>query len=95
MVACQVAYQHVQSSQTNCRLDSEAYLSPLWSTLYNESNLPIDLIISPEKAIASAIYRLLKVPGSSEYLPFFDERLYLLAFRCTAACPLLKTPWNS
>ena len=92
MVACQVAYSMFNLPKRIARLDSEAYLSPLWSTLYNESNLPIDLIISPEKAIASAIYRLLKVPGSSEYLPFFDERLYLLAFRCTAACPLLKTP---
>ena len=80
MVACQVAYSMFNLPKRIARLDSEAYLSPLWSTLYNESNLPIDLIISPEKAIASA------------YLPFFDERLYLLAFRCTAACPLLKTP---
>lgn len=92
MVACQIAYSLFNLQKRIARIDSEAYLSPLWSTLYNEANLPIDLIISPEQAIAEAIYRLLKVPGSSEYLPFFDEKLYLLSFRCQATCPLLKTP---
>ena len=92
MVACQIAYSLFNLPKRIARIDSEAYLSALWSTLYNESNLPIDLIISPEQAIAEAIYRLLKVPGSSEYLPFFDEKLYLLSFRCLSNCPLLKTP---
>ena len=92
MVACQIAYSLFNLPKRIARIDSEAYLSPLWSTLYNESNLPIDLIISPEQAIAEAIYRLLKVPGTSEYLPFFNDKLYLLAFRCQPNCPLLKTP---
>lgn len=92
MVASQIAYSLFNLPKRIARIDSEAYLSALWSTLYNESNLPIDLIISPEQAIAEAIYRLLKVPGSSEYLPFFDEKLYLLSFRCLSNCPLLKTP---
>ena len=70
MVACQVAYSMFNLPKRIARLDSEAYLSPLWSTLYNESNLPIDLIISPEKAIAS-LHRRLSVaqnaPGTVEY----------------------------
>ena len=94
MVSCQVAYSLFNLPKRIARIDNDAYLSALWSTLYNESNLPIDLIISPEQSIAEAIYRLLKVPGFSEFLPFFDERIYLLSLRCQSDCPLLKTPLN-
>lgn len=92
MVSCQVAYSLFSLPQRIARIDNDAYLSPLWSTLFNENNIPVDLIISPEKAIANAIYRLLKVPGASEYIPLWDDKIYLMAFRCAETCPLLKTP---
>lgn len=92
MISCQIAYSLFNLPQRIARIDNDAYLSPLWSPLYNEENIPVDLIISPAKEIASAAYRLLKVPGSSEYVSFFEERLYLLSFRCTCNCPLIQTP---
>lgn len=92
MIACQIAYSLFGVSQRIARLDNDVYLSPLWSTLYNENNIPIDFIISPAKAIASVVYRLLKLPGSCEYLSFFDNTLKLISFSCFANCPLLQTP---
>ena len=92
MIACQIAHSIFNVPQKIARIDNDAYLSPLWSTLYNESNIPVDLIISPAKEIASAIQRLLKIPGCCEYMPLFDNKLYLLAFSCSSNCPLLHTP---
>ena len=92
MIACQISYSLFNLPHRIARIDNDAYLSPLWSTLFNENNIPVDLIISPAKEIALAIQRLLKIPGCCEYIPFFDNKLYLLAFRCNQHCPLLHTP---
>lgn len=92
MTACQVAYSLFKLPQRIARIDSDAYLSPLWSPLFNENNIPVDSVVSPDKSIASAIYRLLKVPGASEHLPLWDDQLYLMAFRCSEHNPLLQTP---
>jgi len=94
MIACQIAHSLFKVPQRIARIDNDAYLSPLWSPLYNESNIPIDLIISPAKEIASAIQKLLKIPGCCEYIPLFDNRLYLLAFRCSSNCPIIHTEIN-
>ncbi len=91
MIACQIAYSLFNLPHRVARIDNDTYLSPLWSTLFNENNIPIDLIISPAKEIALAIQKLLKIPGCCEYIPLFDNKLYLLAFRCAPNCPLIHT----
>lgn len=94
MIACQIAHSIFKVPQRIARIDNDAYLSPLWATLYNESNIPVDLIISPAKEIATAIQRLLKIPGCCEYIPLFDNKLYLLAFKCSSNCPIIHTEIN-
>lgn len=92
MVACQVAHTIFNVPKRIARIDSHDYLEPVWSNLYSEASIPVDLIISPDIEIANAVYRILKVPGSSESLPMLDNRLRLLSFKCPADCPLIKTP---
>lgn len=60
--------------------------------LYNEENIPVDLVISPEIEIGKAILEVLKIPGTSEVLTLADKKVYLLAFRCQNSCPLIQTP---
>ena len=92
MVACQVAYTIFNVPRRIARIDSHDYLEPSWNKLYGEEAVPADVIISPDIEIANTIYRILKVPGSSESLPLLDNRLRLLAFKCAEDCPLIKTP---
>lgn len=92
MIACQVAYSIFNIDKKIARIDSPSFLDAQWSTLYNDKNIPIDLIISPDIAIAETILDILKIPGTSEVLPFADKKVYLLAFRCKETCPLIKTP---
>lgn len=94
LVACQVAYTLFQIPKKIARLDSEYFLNPLWNTLYNDRNLPVDLVISPDVEIAQSILNLLRIPGTTAVFPLADEKLYLLGFKCTADCSLLNTEIN-
>lgn len=94
LVACQVAYTLFQIPKKIARIDSEYFLNPLWNTLYNDRNLPVDLVISPDVEIAQSILNLLRIPGTTAVFPLADEKLYLLGFKCTESCPLLNTEIN-
>ncbi len=91
LVACQVAYTLFQVPKKIARVDSEYFLNPLWNTLYNDRNLPVDLVISPDVEIAQSILNLLRIPGTTAAFPLADEKLYLLGFKCSKNCPLLNT----
>lgn len=92
MVACQVAYSLFNIEKRIARIDSQGFLDPEYITLYNENNIPVDLIISPDIAIANAIIEILKIPGTSQVLPLAGRKLFLISFRCPEKCPLIKTP---
>ncbi len=92
MIACEAAAALFNIPKKIARIDSQDYLNPLWSTLFNDKNIPVDLVISPEMAISKAVLSLLKVPGASEAISMLDKRIKLLAFRCDAQTPLIQTP---
>ena len=92
MVACQVAYSLFNIEKRIARIDSQGFLDPEYITLYNENNIPVDLIISPDIAIANVIIEILKIPGTSQVLPLAGRKLFLISFRCPEKCPLIKTP---
>ena len=64
LTACQVAHTLFNVQKKIARVDSAAFLAPQWNMLYNEENIPVDLVISPEVEIGKYIYQLLKVPCS-------------------------------
>ena len=92
LITCQVAHSLFNIPKKIARIDSASFLSPQWNILYNEKNIPVDLVISPEIEISKAILKVLKIPGTSEVLSLADKKVYLLAFRCPDNCPLIQTP---
>ncbi len=92
MVACQVAHSLFNVPTKIARVRSQSYLQPMWSNLFNREHLPIDVIISPEIEVARAITRRLEVPGAIDVIPLANDKVRLIAVRCTAQCPLIKTP---
>ena len=88
LVTCQVAKSIFNIPQRIARIDSEAYLSPVWGTMYCENCFPVDLIISPDIAIADAILQILKIAGASDAHPFFNNKIYLLGLKCDETSPL-------
>ena len=88
LVACQVAYTLFKIKKKIARVDSEYFLSPLWNTLYNDKNLPVDLVISPDQEISSRILELLSVPGAKEAYSFADGNIELVCVKCVNECVL-------
>jgi trk system potassium uptake protein len=70
----------------------QSYLQRRWNDLFRRENMAIDVIISPEQEVAHAIARRLEVPGATEVTPFAEDRVRLIAARCSADCPVLDTP---
>ena len=90
LVACQVAYTLFQVKKKIARVDSEYFLSPLWNTLYNDKNLPVDLVFSPDQEISSRIMELLNVQGAKEAYSFADGNIELVCLKCINECLLYQ-----
>ena len=58
------------SRQKSQGFAAQAYLGSEWNDLYSRSNMPIDIIISPEVEIGKAILRRLNMPGAFNVVPF-------------------------
>jgi trk system potassium uptake protein TrkA len=92
MVACQVAHSLFNVPTKIARVRHQSYLQRRWCDLFRRENMAIDVIISPEQEVAHAIARRLEVPGATEVTPFAEDRVRLIAARCSADCPVLDTP---
>ena len=92
MIACQVAHSLFGLPTKIARVRHQSYLEPVWSNLFSRDNLPIDVIISPEFEVASAVTRRLQVPGAFEMIPLVNDKVKLIGVRCEDTCPLLNTP---
>ena len=62
--------------------------------LYNKSNIPIDVIISPEIEIAKSIQRKLESPGALDNVPFADNKIKLLEIFIDESCPISEIKLN-
>ena len=59
--------------------------------MYGESNLPIDVIISPELEVAKSLQRKLDAPGALDSVPFADGKIKVLEINIDKDCPLVNT----
>ena len=63
--------------------------------LFNKSNIPIDVIISPELEVAKSLFRRLEAPGALDNVPFASDKVKMLEISIEKNCPikiyLLKT----
>jgi trk system potassium uptake protein TrkA len=92
MVACQVAHTLFNVPTKIARVRQQDYLQSRWQDLFRRDHLPIDVVISPEVEVAHAIALRLEVPGALNVVPFAEDRVRLIALRCTEATPIINTP---
>ena len=81
IVACEVASILFNVTKKIARVDNQDFLNPLWSGLFSEKHIPIDLVISPAAEIAKATYALLKMPKMSMAVQMLHYQTYVLGFR--------------
>ena len=68
MIICQLAHSLFDINKKIARIRSQEFLDGKWKKLYSKSNLPIDVIISPEAEVAKSLFRKLEAPGASSFL---------------------------
>ena len=92
MIVCQIAHSLFNVSRKIARIRSKEFLNPIWSSLFNKSNLPIDIIISPEYEVANSLLRKIEAPGAIESFPFANDVARLVEINIDSKCPLVNTP---
>ena len=95
MIICQLASSLFNISKKIARIRSKEFLEGKWSKLYNKSNIPIDVIISPEIEVAKALYRRLEAPGALDNVPFANNKVKMLEISIEKNCPIINTPLKS
>jgi len=94
MLICQIAYSVFNISKKIARIRSQNYLDPKFAKIYNNENLPIDVIISPEIEIAKSLLRKLEAPGALDNVTFAQDKIRLLEIFINESCPLIDIALN-
>jgi trk system potassium uptake protein TrkA len=91
MIICQLASSLFNISKKIARIRSKEFLEGKWSKLYNKSNIPIDVIISPEIEVAKSLFRRLEAPGALDNVPFANDKVKMLEISIEKNCPIINT----
>jgi trk system potassium uptake protein TrkA len=92
MVVCQVAASIFSVPRKIARLRAPSYLNAIYSDLYQTNHLPIDVVISPEFAVADAVMQRLAAPAAFDIESFLDGKAQLVGVALDAECAVLNTP---
>ena len=91
MIICQLASTLFNVQKKIARIRSQEFLEGKWSKLFNKSNIPIDVIISPEKEVAKSLFRKLEAPGALDNVPFANNKVKMLEISIEKNCPIINT----
>ena len=92
MVTCQVAHSVFSIPRKIARLRAQSYMTAIYSDLYSRNNLPIDVVISPEREVADTVLRRITSPATFETESLLSGGVQMLGVRLDADCPVLDTP---
>ena len=79
MVICTISHLIFGIPTKIGRIRSNNFLNPNYENLFTRENIPIDVIISPEREIADSILKNITLPGAFEIIEFGEKRF---PFRC-------------
>ena len=90
IVTCQVAYSLFHTPTKIARVRSRNYTSAkIQEKLFNEDNIPVDVLINPEQLATDYIRRLVEQPGTLQVLDFADGIVQLAGVRAYHGGPLV------
>ena len=92
MIVCQLASSLFNISKKIGRIRTKDFLEGKWGKLYSKSNIPIDVIISPELEVAKSLYRRLEAPGALDNVPFGNDKVKMLEISIERNCPIKDIP---
>lgn len=83
MVACQVAYSIFDIKLRLARIYNNDYLEHDYKNLFNDEDLPVDYIISPEQHVADRVIQTLSIPKALDVMYFVGKRQVVFALKLT------------
>ncbi len=92
MVTCEIAHAVFGVPRKIARLRAQNYLDPAYSDIFQSKNLPIDVVISPEREVAEAALQRLAAPAAFDTESFMGGKAQLLGIALDEDCPVLSTP---
>ncbi|OCX63102.1 Trk system potassium transport protein TrkA [Thioclava sp. SK-1] len=92
MVTCQVAQSVFGITRKIARIRAQSYLNPEYADIYRRDQLPIDVIISPEREVAEAALQRLAAPATFDTESFLAGDAQLLGIAIGEHCPVIDTP---
>ena len=92
MVVCQMAHSIFSIPRKIARLRSKSYLNAIYSDLYRQDHLPIDVVISPEREVAEAALQRLAAPAAFDSETFLKGDAQVVGIELNSDCPVLDTP---
>lgn len=94
MIACEIANALFKIPMKIARIRNLAYLSKEWNVLFEEKNISVDVIISPEFEVAKSIYKGLEVSGTTSVTNMANDFVKIIGIKCTDKMPIVNTPLN-
>ena len=82
IVAIQIAYTLYRTPAKIARMRSQEYMRE--KDLFNNDNIPIDVLISPEQLVTDHIHRIIEHPGALQVVDFADGIVRLVGVEVTA-----------
>jgi len=79
MVACQIAYTLFDTPTKIARIRAPEYINA--PNLFQQENMPVDVVISPEQLVTENIEQLIHHPGAFQVLEFADGKVRLVGVR--------------
>ena len=88
MIACQLGYTLFNTPTRIARIRNEEYLREK-DKLFNDENVPIDHLISPENLVTDEITRLIAYPGALQVAYFANNRISIVIVKAYYGGPLV------
>jgi trk system potassium uptake protein TrkA len=92
IVACQIAHSIFNVPTKIARIRARSYLQTRYADVFSRDNIPIDVIISPEREVAAAVMQRLTTPAAFDVKSFADDRVWAVGLRLREDSPILATP---
>ena len=88
MIACQLGYTLFNTPTRIARIRNAEYLREK-DKLFNDENVPIDHLISPENLVTDEITRLIDYPGALQVAHFANNRISIVIVKAYYGGPLV------
>jgi len=92
IVACQIAHSVFKVPTKIARIRARSYLQSRYADVFSRDNIPIDVVISPEREVADAVMQRLTIPAAFDVKSFADDKIWLLGLKLKEDSPILDTP---